>query len=507
LAGSTLSVAGCDGRGDVWTARNAVSLSDLLPSLKPIWSSLETLSESGTAAIEGVPAIGADPQGKLYTLWSQADPAGMAGASLYAAVWDGARWSRGAPVLTQKEAGAGRAVQPSLAADAQGRLHVVWNNGQVVYSWKYARDAGAAQGWATPWPLPSVSTASSWPDIVADPRGETLHVVYAVPYNEGRGIYYVRSSDGGQTWGKPVAVFDAAAAKWDSADKPRLALDAQMDVLHIVWLRALPAESNGQMVYYARSTDGGQTWNAPIKLAEGVVNWPRVAVMGTGRVAVIWDQVRARGAVTAPYEVWAQFSLDGGQRWTEAARVRGFEQVSGPAGLASDGAGSLYVLGLGLKPGGESALLYARWDGRAWADADRAGLGQDAALGNAVSAAFAPGANRLGVALRQRAFQAPRQTAPAPDVAGQVSGSEFQVAASGRELAPAARPAPAPTFTPMPASTLLPTATPGPTSTPRPRVSAAVVETPGRSVSPWVVGATLAVLLVAGVVAARLRSR
>jgi hypothetical protein len=49
----------------------------------------------------------------------------------------------------------------------------------------------------------------SWPGILADPRGDALHVIYAVPYNEGRGIYYVRSNDGGATWLAPAVVFDA----------------------------------------------------------------------------------------------------------------------------------------------------------------------------------------------------------------------------------------------------------------------------------------------------------
>ena len=63
-------------------------------------------------------------------------------------------------------------------------------------------------------------------------------MIYAVPYNERRGIYYVRSNDGGTTWLTPILVFDAVAAKWESVDKPRLVLDANANVLHAVWLRA-----------------------------------------------------------------------------------------------------------------------------------------------------------------------------------------------------------------------------------------------------------------------------
>ena len=58
--------------------------------------------------------------------------------------------------------------------------------------------------------------------------------------------------------------------------------------------------------------------------------------------------------------------------------MRGFDQVSGPVGLTSDGAGGLYMAGVGQRTGGESALLYARWDGRAWGENETFGLGQNA---------------------------------------------------------------------------------------------------------------------------------
>ena len=45
-------------------------------------------------------------------------------------------------------------------------------------------------------------------------NGELL-VVYAIPLNEPRGVYMVRSADLGATWSRPVRVFDGAAAGWE----------------------------------------------------------------------------------------------------------------------------------------------------------------------------------------------------------------------------------------------------------------------------------------------------
>jgi hypothetical protein len=513
LAGRSVGVVGCDAGGDVWAARNATGLENLIPALKPAWSVIETLSDrSGPAAVEGVAALATDRQGKLYAMWSQSVAEGEPGTLLYVAVWDGTRWSRGVPVLAPKDpagaSGGERVAQPALAADAQGRLHAVWSGGaggQILYSWKYARDAGTSLGWATPVALPSQAGLGSWPDVVADPRGDALHVIYAVPYNEGRGIYYVRSDDGGSTWKKPVLVFDAVAAKWESADKPRLVLDANANVLHAVWLRASLLSGIGtQAVYYARSSDGGQTWSAPVKVAEGAVDWPRVAVGSANQVYLVWNQARARSAstdVSPSAEVWSQFSTDGGKRWSEAARVRGFDQVSGPVGLTSDGAGGLYLAGIGQRTGGESALLYARWDGRAWGENETFGLGQNAAPGNAASAALVPGAGRLGVVVRELM----RLPDSAPQSGGLQGGSaQFEVVATGQDVKVATAATPAPTFTPMPAQTPEPTATPSPTPTARPQVSSTYLSrSANRSQLPLMLGIALAAVIVMGVVVGR----
>jgi hypothetical protein len=114
-------------------------------------------------------------------------------------------------------------------------------------------------------------------------------------------------------------------------------------VLHAVWLRASLVNGIGtRAVYYARSSDGGQTWSTPVEVAKGALDWPRIAVGSANQVYLAWNQARAQSAGTdasSSVEVWSRFSTDGGQRWSEAARVQGFDQVSGPVGLTSDNAG------------------------------------------------------------------------------------------------------------------------------------------------------------------------
>jgi hypothetical protein len=504
VSGNSVGIVGCDASGDVWAVRNAVGLERLLPALRSVWSVPEVLSNEQGQPVNDLPAVAADAQGKVYTLWSQSASEGQPGAALYAAVWDGSRWSRAAQVLRSPDTSSGilasdrpvgKSEQPALVANGQNKLHAVWSGGtrgEIFYSWTYARDVISPQSWAEPVALPSVTTVASWPDMLADPRGSVLHVIYAVPYNEKRGIYYVRSNDGGSTWLTPTVVFDAVAAGWDSVNKPRLVLDAKADVLHAVWLRAsLPGAVETQAIVYARSTDGGKTWSSPVHVAEGAVDWPRVAVSGAGQVYLVWNQARVRSeGVTSQQsaEVWGRFSPDGGQRWSEAARVRGFEQVSGPVSLASDGVGGLTLVGVAPGASSESELLYSRWDGRAWSECEIFGLGQDATWGNAAVAVMVPNMSELNVVLRELLKLA--------------DGTEqFGVVAMGRDVQVTSAAAPAPTFTPLPTFTPTVTATPLPTATPAPQVNLSdPVQLAGRgsikSQIPLVLGGALVAVIV-----------
>jgi hypothetical protein len=498
LNGEVAGVLGCDPASDVWATRNKAPLNELVPQLQPVWSALTPLSDrSVPAASSDLPALATNDQGVFFALWSQDAGDGNSDSALYASAGEAGRWTRTARVLESLQGSSGptKAIQPALAMDAQDKAHAVWSsgtNGRIHYSWTYARDFNVAEAWVEPIELPAPSGLSSWPDITADPRSNQLYVVYAVPLNEQRGIYLARSDDGGTTWLAPTVILDAVVAQWDSVDEPRIALDPANGTLHVTWLRKLPQGGVGpQFVYYARSADQGKTWSAPLLVARGDVDWPRIAVSGSNQVYLAWNEYVAgnsSGSAT-PMTVRGQYSPDGGKRWTAPTNIDVLKQVSGPIGLTGDGTGRLYITAIGKSSSEESTLFNAEWNGQDWEERPALALRQQAMAGNTAVVAVAPGQGKLTALLRQSIWNM--------DGATQVSIDTTDRTVEARPMVAA------PTFTPQPTPTAQATVAPQPTATLRPPLDSHTQQPASDSggANPLILGSVLAAIIVVAAVA------
>lgn len=451
--GWALAAVGTDGAGDVWATNSQLGSLDLVFAEPSPWS--EPVIVSKGQAYPAVPSVATDAQGWLHVLWSEGSLSGEAGTALTYARWDGTAWTSPAAVLRSAD---GKSDQPALVTVGD-RLHAVWSSGQggeVLYSRAFAGDAHAASGWSEPFPLPSPGEVGSRPHILVSGDG-VLHVVYAVPVNEGRGIYHTRSADGGETWDPARQVFDAAAAGWLMADCPQAAADTQ-GLLHVAWVRSgVPGAGSAQGVYYANSADGGDIWSAPFEIAAGSHAWPQAAAGAPGQVHLVWHESGAQPAW------WHRWSSDGGQTWTRQDRVSGFDAVSAPVALLDhDDSGGLYLAGVTEGSGDGPALLLVAWDGQRWGAPETFPLDVRAVMPGA-AAGIQPALGSLHMLIRgemepghdsaQRGLWHTARQLPPVAVA-------VQPAAAGMPL-PVLAPGITPTPSPMPSAT----ATPWPTAT------------------------------------------
>ena len=170
------------------------------------------------------------------------------------------------------------------------------------------------------------------------------------------------SHDSGKTW--HIGTNPAADNNGDQSHIDVIA-DAK-GVFHAVWL-ADPEENGYQSLRYARSLDGGEHWQASLKLDDSTCSccWNTLAVASTGELSVLYRDMK-------PRDMALMQSSDHGVTWHRTGTVGDFKwQFDGcphiGGGLAIADEGALYSsVWTGLE--GKSGLYFLRSgdNGKTW---------------------------------------------------------------------------------------------------------------------------------------------
>jgi hypothetical protein len=351
---------------DVWViGRSLGDLTDWSTRFEPspVWSTPAVVFESQLTLLS--PALVVDAAGLLHAFWIETDETTLTvpDTKIYHTQWNGTAWSRVVPLLNLP---AQRADQFSAIVDANERLLVMWRNPELNIFFISQVDGEQVlipPQWSTPRELLPPQTLAAHPSLLVDKVG-ALHVVYAVPLNEGRGIYWMKSDDGANTWSEAALVFDAAAAGWEALDEPYLAQTGNGH-LHLLWARqnALQDEPLSQALSYARSEDDGQSWSEPQLIAEGRISWHHLGSVGERTVLVAWQQEES-----GQTRLMSRHSYDSGATWEQPLQISlGFAtDAFGKPSLVMDRAYQLHLVQLTATGFGNSGLQAWLWRGNNW---------------------------------------------------------------------------------------------------------------------------------------------
>jgi hypothetical protein len=192
----------------------------------------------------------------------------------------GQTWS--APVQVSDAGVVGQYSVPIVMRN--GNLLVAWN---TYYTNKIAYDISADGGttWGTDRTLTTVTTPAQsdingsitvfpYPALTMDetigPRSGYVYCVYpdAAVASNGMDIWCRRSTDSGLTWSNRVRVNDDPTGVNRDQFHPWVYCD-ESGVLHASWYDRRDDAANYQWhIYYAKSTDGGQTWTANERITD-----------------------------------------------------------------------------------------------------------------------------------------------------------------------------------------------------------------------------------------------
>ena len=372
---------------DIWSLSRLVGDIETWYPTAPTWEEPEEVITGGLNLLP--PIMVADSQGKMHTIWSQADETNNSQTMIYYAFWDEGQWSQAVPVLQSPE---GDVDQLEMTITEDDQLMVIWvsSSGKLFFSRSDGEKAMLQAEWSSPINLLSPISFISGADIAVSNDGR-VYVATSVPVNNRRGVYLQESLSGGSSWSDPILALDGGTNFWDIVGPPRLEVTSDGQIHLLVVEQAPQAAGLGFAptgLYYSRSSSIDGEFSQPELVSEKAVDWADLMDDGRQIIHRLWQE--QDGALE---DVRHEYSVDVGQNWSESTRVT---NQQGPIGFVVDTGSQVHAVQIS---GG--AMNHRIWNGEGWQIADDSGSMQEltALPGVAQNVAIALSPNQILAAL------------------------------------------------------------------------------------------------------------
>jgi hypothetical protein len=360
LKDGLLAVVGCDRGpgGDIWEIEQPVDLSTVFGPQPAMWTIRPPLPIEAAEVIS-LAAVG-DESAEAQVVWSA--PAEGVSSSLSSEVfYVGVDADTTVGPIRVLRAQPGRIDQLELTVDAASRLLAAWSGGelgQVFYSGTSVDEAASSAGWLVPAPI-SASPGQS-PQLALTFGGDS-QLVFAVPVNEGRGVFTTRLAADAFNWAPIRPVNSVANSNCPVVADPDVVVAGE-DHVYTVWsCWTSPGGAGPLEAYFSASEDGGMTWSPAAVVISDRPSWTELVLAGGDQLHLIWGEARPGGETT-----WHAWSSDGGLHWTEPESVRVFDGTVGASRVVADAAGRLHLVQAVEAETREPELLYSTWDAGRW---------------------------------------------------------------------------------------------------------------------------------------------
>jgi hypothetical protein len=255
-----------------------------------------------------IPPIPPVPVNNLCTVWQDSTP-GNSEIFFSVSHDDGETFS--IPLNISKNTGASQF--PQIACEGNN-VYVVWVDNTELdlgnFDIFFARSTNGGQTFSTPDNISENAGNSASPQIAVE--GNNVYVVWAdntstTPLNTFD-IFFARSTNGGQTFSTP----DNISENTGNSNSPQISSEGNN--VYVVWVDN--TELANTDIFFSRSTNGGQTFSTPpgnnISQTTGNSFSPQISSEGNN-VIVVWNQL-----VSGTFEVYFARSGNDGATFSTA---------------------------------------------------------------------------------------------------------------------------------------------------------------------------------------------
>ncbi len=191
--------------------------------------------------------------------------------------------------------------------DCLSLINLVWQDGiKDNYRIYFRRSTDGGDTWGATVRLNTMKGKSKNPAIAVE--GTDIYAVWQYGERDNYRIYFRRSTDRGDTWGATVRLNTMKG----KSKNPAIAVEGTD--IYAVWQYG---KRDNYRIYFRRSTDGGNTWGATVRLntMKGESKNPVITIAGT-EIYVVWQY-----AATDNYEIYFRRSTDGGNTWEDTVNL------------------------------------------------------------------------------------------------------------------------------------------------------------------------------------------
>ncbi|MFY9573446.1 MAG: sialidase family protein [Blastocatellia bacterium] len=208
----------------------------------------------------------------------------------------------------------GEAFGPSLAVSKIGKLqiYVTYHDNSNGTTQAYLLRTKKKTKFRAPANL-SLHNGGSFAPRVALDTTAAVNIVWGDTKDGGGKVIFVRSTDEGATFTDPLDVSKSSGVAFD----PEIAIDPN-DTIYVAWQDTAPGAS---VIMFSRSTDGGSTFSEPRQVSTGTGRATEAAIAtdGEGRISLVWVD-----ETTGHAEAYYARSTDGGESFSDPINVSDF---------------------------------------------------------------------------------------------------------------------------------------------------------------------------------------